>query len=119
MTTQFGQPRTRLINIHDHQDYDIYIGRCDRCQYGTGLHNPHCHPSAGPSIWGNPYSHKPGTLALYQVATVELAITAYRQYLLESPHLLEQLPILTGKILGCWCWPKPCHGQVILSMLDW
>lgn len=25
---------------------------------------------------------------------------------------------LRGQTLACWCVPKPCHGDVILSYLD-
>ena len=23
---------------------------------------------------------------------------------------------LTGKILGCWCNPEPCHGHVLVKL---
>jgi hypothetical protein len=45
-------------------------------------------------------------------------IAKYREYLLNSPELLEQLPELQGKVLACWCTPKPCHGDVLLELLD-
>ena len=25
---------------------------------------------------------------------------------------------LSGKILGCWCKPKPCHGDTIVEWLN-
>lgn len=70
--------------------YDVYIGR--------------------PSKWGNPYViGKDGTRAE--------VIAKYREYILGRPDLLAQLPELQGKVLGCWCDPLPCHGEVLLELL--
>jgi len=35
-----------------------------------------------------------------------------------NPELLKELEKLRGKILGCWCKPKACHGDVIIELLD-
>ena len=78
--------------------YDVYIGR--------------------PSKWGNPYSHKPGTKAEIQVATREEAITKYREWILNKPELLAALHELRGKVLGCWCKPAACHGDVLAELAD-
>ena len=40
------------------------------------------------------------------------AIAAFRRHLLGSTALLEALPTLEGKRLGCWCKPRACHGDV-------
>jgi hypothetical protein len=77
---------------------DVYIGR--------------------PSIWGNPFSHKAGTLANYKVKNRKEAIEKYREYLLNSPELLARLPELKGKTLGCWCKPQACHGDVLLELAN-
>lgn len=78
------------------EKYDIYIGR--------------------PSKWGNPYSHKDDTLAEFKVSTREEAIAKYREYILNSPELLLALPELRDKILGCWCKPAACHGDVLIEL---
>jgi len=79
--------------------FDVYIGR--------------------PSKWGNPFSHKPGTLALYRVASREEAIARYREWLLAQPELVAQVKSeLKGKVLGCWCSPLPCHGDVLRELAD-
>lgn len=31
-------------------------------------------------------------------------------------HLMKFLPRLDGKILGCWCAPRPCHGDILISL---
>ena len=74
--------------------YDVYIGR--------------------PSIWGNPYSHKIGTLAEFQAMSREDAVEKYRLYILSRPLLLRKLPELKGKTLGCWCKPKSCLPKKFL-----
>jgi hypothetical protein len=78
--------------------YDVYIGR--------------------PSIWGNPFSHKVGTLAKFQADSRDDAVAKYKEYILTQPELLTRLPELKDKILGCWCKPKSCHGDILAEMAD-
>jgi hypothetical protein len=67
-----------------------------------------------PSIWGNPFSHKEGTTAKYKVATRDEAIQRYEEWLLARPDLVRLVrQELRGKILGCWCRPLSCHGDVL------
>lgn len=75
--------------------YDSYIGR--------------------PEKWGNPFSHKENTLAQYKVDTQEEAVFAFFEWITkgEGRYLLKELHELRGKILGCWCAPKICHGHVL------
>ena len=82
------------------EPYDVYIGR--------------------PSKWGNPYSHKEGTSAEFKVASRDQAIDSYRHYILygDSQHLLADIHELDGKILGCWCKPERCHGDVLIEMVE-
>ena len=85
--------------VHCKKDpYDVYIGR--------------------PSIWGNPFTHKPDTTAQVTVSTREHAIQLYEKHLLDSPELLAKLPELKGKVLGCWCKPNACHGDVLAAYAD-
>jgi Domain of unknown function (DUF4326) len=69
-----------------------------------------------PSRWGNPYSHQDDTLAQFKVATRALAIQAYLGWLATQPALLQALPELHGKVLGCWCVPRPCHGEILARL---
>ena len=80
------------------ESYDVYIGR--------------------PSKWGNPFSHKPG-IAIWHTKTVEEAIEKYEDYLLGSTNLLKSLPELKGKILGCWCSPGRCHGDILYKYANY
>ena len=82
------------------ESYDVYIGR--------------------PSKWGNPYTHKEGTIAEYVKPTRKEAIEAYRDYILNGKgnHLLDDLGELEGKVLGCWCKPKSCHGDILIEIIN-
>lgn len=80
--------------------YDVYIGR--------------------PSKWGNPYTHiLRRTEAEFIVKNPEEAIKAYRNWIEKGKgsHLLEDLWELKNKTLGCWCSPKPCHGDVLIKLV--
>jgi hypothetical protein len=90
---------TRLVNIK-HEDYDIYIGRGSK--------------------WGCPYTiikDRP-TLAKEIVGTKEEALEKYKEHVLASPELIAALDELEGKVLGCFCKPEKCHGDVLLELLS-
>ena len=88
------------------ETFEVYIGR-GRCPR-TGTR----------SIWGNPFSHLPNTLAQFRVASRDEAISEYKKWLLTQPQLIAQLPTLRGKILSCWCAPLACHGQVLAELAE-
>ncbi len=88
---------TKVVHCNK-ESYDVYIGR--------------------PSKWGNPYTHiDKDTLAEFIVESREEAIKKYKEYILNKPELLSCLDELEGKILGCWCKPQSCHGDVLLELL--
>lgn len=72
-----------------------------------------------PSKWGNPYTHLADrtTRAEHVVASRREAIAKYRAHVLARPDLLAALDELRGKRLGCWCFPKACHGDVLVALL--
>jgi hypothetical protein len=64
------------------------------------------------SAWGNPF-------VLNDDGTREEVIENYREHFLRyKPSLLESLSSLRGKVLGCWCAPEPCHGNVLIAALE-
>src|ERR1700739_1109100 len=79
------------------EPYDVYIGRPTH-----GIHG---------SIWGNPFK-------IGQDGTRDEGIQKYRKYLLGKSQLLRQLESLRGKVLGCWCSPQRCHGDVLIELLN-
>lgn len=71
--------------------YDVYIGR--------------------PSKWGNPFKLGRGD-------NREEVLERYRAWLMQQPHLLAALHELRGKVLGCWCHPNLCHGDVLAELAN-
>lgn len=74
-----------------------------------------------PSKWGNPFTHNKGeSLALYKTKTRKEAVDNYKLWITEGEgkHLLEDLHELRGKILGCWCKPKLCHGDILIELIN-
>lgn len=71
------------------------------------------------SKWGNPYSHKNGTLARYKVLSRKEAIEKYKEWITkgEGQYLLNDLHELNGKTLGCWCKPSSCHGDILVDLV--
>lgn len=97
--------QTRVINcrVEKPGSNAVYIGR--------------------PGIWGNPFTHHAGeTEADVVVATREEAVEAYEHYIRErlkrEPGLLAELRKLKGKTLVCWCKPAPCHGDVLVKLIN-
>lgn len=71
-----------------------------------------------PTKWGNTFSHKYNTKAIYKTDTREEAVRRYEDYLLANRELIAALVELKGKVLGCWCSPKLCHAQILAKHAD-
>jgi hypothetical protein len=85
-------PKTKVVNRKLGEPYDVYIGR--------------------PSKWGNPFT-------LHRESERHLVLARYRQWLLQQPTLLAAIATeLKGKRLGCYCAPKPCHGDVLAELAE-
>ena len=83
---------TTLINIR-------YGGRCDEL-------------ILRPSIYSNPF-----VIGVHGDRTTVLK--KYEQYLQEHPEIVERARTeLTGKVLGCVCLPKPCHGLILIRAME-
>ena len=59
-----------------------------------------------PFKWGNPY-------LIGRDGNREEVIALYRAYLLDNKELMDSLDELKGKVLGCYCKPQACHGDVL------
>jgi hypothetical protein len=95
---------TRVINIKSKEPYDVYIGRWN---WQVRIS----------SKWRNPY--KISKVASDQEQERQRVISKYKEYLLNKPELLKLIPIeIKDKVLGCWCAPKPCHGDVLAELAD-
>lgn len=83
---------TSVANVRSGQVFDVLIDRT--------------------TPWRNPFSTNKFER--------EIAIDNYRILLLiQKPELVNNLYKLKGKILGCHCKPKACHGDVLAFLADW
>ena len=64
-----------------------------------------------PSKWGNPF-------VLGRDGTREQVIGRYEAWLLGREELVAALGELRGKVLGCWCAPRACHGDVLVRLAN-
>jgi len=85
--------KTKVVKIKKLGDdsYDVYIGR--------------------PSMWGNPFR-------IGRDGSREEVIKKYETWIRTQTHLMKRLPTLEGQRLGCWCKPFPCHGDVLVRLIE-
>jgi uncharacterized protein DUF4326 len=94
--------------VHCKRDpYDVYIGR--------------------PGKWGNPFFIRLSALhdmaeylpdSEHMEGSRAWSLAQYRKWIQNQPELMNSLHELRGKILGCWCSPKPCHGDILKELAD-
>ena len=89
----------KIVNLYNVQDVQRWAKKKGNTYIGRGT------PDLPPSKWGNPY-----VLGKYSRRE---AISLYEDYILASETLKSSLGELVGQSLGCWCAPKPCHGEVL------
>ena len=87
----------RVVHVRK-EPYDVYIGR-------SGRHG----------LKGSKWKSK---FVIGKDGPREVCIEKYRAWLLEQPDLMAALPELKGKILGCWCKPLACHGDVLVELAN-
>ena len=71
--------------------YDVYIGRGSK--------------------WGNRF-------VIGIDGNREEVIEMYEEWIKTQPKLLDDLIELKGCVLGCYCAPKRCHGEILLKLLQ-
>jgi predicted glycosyltransferase involved in capsule biosynthesis len=81
---------TRVVNLYK-EKYDVHIGRG--------------------SIWGNPF-------IIGKHGNRKQVIEKYKNYILNDTYLMSQLYTLKGKVLGCFCKPKECHGDILVELVE-
>lgn len=101
-----GKYATKVVKIRRKdgevvQDCEIYIGR--RLTMG-GWNLPE-------SIWHNPFEIK-------KYKSREVVLKMYRDYLTTNKKLMALLPTIYGRVIGCWCAPEPCHGDIIAELAE-
>jgi hypothetical protein len=94
--------KTRVVNLH-REPFDVYIGRRGKGHDG---------------YFGNPFSLAFGASDRERAECLE----KFRGYFLakveSDPEFAARVRELRGKVLGCFCKPKACHGDVIAEYVD-
>jgi hypothetical protein len=91
-------PETRVVNVRT-EICDIYIGREHPAGYAR-------------SKWANRYM-------VGRDGDREECIALYEADLRADPEKMRQaVRELSGKRLGCWCAPAPCHGDVLVQIIE-
>ena len=84
----------KVVNLRKDK-YDVYIGRG--------------------SIFGNKFR-------IGRDGTREDVIRKYERWFFwevrKNENFLKEVLELEGKVLGCFCAPEPCHGDVIVEFLE-
>ncbi|MBL7184992.1 MAG: DUF4326 domain-containing protein [Phycisphaerae bacterium] len=81
---------TKVVNLRK-EGYDVYIGRGSK--------------------WGNRF-------VIGRDGSREEVITKYKERILRNDELLSCLGQLKDKVLGCYCKPLACHGDVLVELVD-
>jgi len=97
---------TRVVNLYK-EPYDIYIGRPGRGVDGY-LGNPILLNEVCPVCYKQ-HTEKGDTLPCYKVY-LEARVAADETF-------RTRLINLKGQVLGCFCKPKRCHGDIIVEWL--
>jgi hypothetical protein len=63
------------------------------------------------TIWGNPF-------IIGQDGSREEVIMKYKEFYFSNPILQSKIHELKGKVLGCWCKPKACHGDFLCEQAE-
>jgi hypothetical protein len=62
--------------------------------------------------WGNPF-------AIGRDGTREEVIAKFRTWFMGEVAMMQRAKReLRGKVLGCWCSPKACHGDVLAEIAN-
>lgn len=92
-----------IVNRKTYRGESIYIGR--------------------PSVLGNPFRIGPD-------GDRSTVIAKYRRWLwneiqrgagpvFEEIQRLAEFAEANDLVLGCWCWPQPCHGDYVKAAIEW
>ena len=88
--------KTIVVNLNK-REFDVYIGRPGKGQSG---------------YFGNPYRGDNRKKSIAQFKEY------FHKRLKTDPEFRDKVHELHGKVLGCFCKPKFCHGDIIADYLN-
>lgn len=98
---------TTVVNIR-HAPYDVYIGRAGR-GHGGYFGNPYV---VGQCCTRCKTPHDTGA------STLPCFTLYFQRRLGTDAEFRARVLALSGKVLGCFCHPNPCHGDVVAAFLN-
>ena len=81
---------SKVVNLRSER-YDVYIGRGSK--------------------WGNRF-------VIGRDGSRDDVISKYREWILKNHEVLSCLCELKDKVLGCYCKPLACHGDVLVELVE-
>ena len=105
---KFIRPQYENLQVWTRDKNNVYIGRA-----GVVFVNGERFPKKS-SPFANPFK-------IGKDGDREKVIQKYEEYIIEKlndPDLVKELINMKGKNLGCWCHPEPCHGDVLLRLIE-
>lgn len=94
-TTVVNVTHAELFNFNY---YDIYIGRGSK--------------------WGNPFYIERDNYGCEIKGSRKKTIEQFKEWIITQKFLMNSLHELKGKRLGCFCAPWPCHGDVLIELIE-
>lgn len=94
--------RTRVVNLR-RESFDVYIGRGGHGQDG---------------YFGNPFRLNAEASSEVRAEALSKFRTYFDERIRIDAEFRRRVEGLRGKRLGCFCKPKPCHGDVYVEHLD-
>ena len=104
---KYIRPKFHTLKEWMNHPNHIYIAR-----KGIVFINKKRFPSKS-SIWANPFK-------INKKTTRKDVLMKYEKYIkvnISNNPEKYNLETLRGKVLGCWCHPAECHGDVLLKLL--
>lgn len=115
-----------IVNVHKaelkkigYSDFEHWASQKDHLYIGRNM--SFYIPGAVESIWHNPYAvmknNNKNNKNKCKKYTLDESLEKYREHVLNS-DLVNRLHELDGKILGCWCKPDRCHGDILRELVE-
>lgn len=98
---------TRVVNLR-RDPYDVYVGRAGHGHNGY-FGNP-CAAGRTCVVCGGVHDAGGDTLVCFE--------RYFDERIARDPEFKDRVLDLAGKTLGCFCKPKPCHGDIIAAWID-
>ncbi|EQC32785.1 hypothetical protein SDRG_09756 [Saprolegnia diclina VS20] len=113
-------PPTTVVNLNaqslrrmGYRSLDAWLAASPYHKYvGRGMAARNGKPTIAGSLWGNPFK-------IGRDGTRDEVVRQYRDHIRDKIARGDvDLSDVRGKVLGCWCKPEGCHGDVLAELAD-